>query len=752
MLKTTRSRGQTMPFILATTIVLALVGIAMASLTQIFGGSQESKNATDAGILNLSKFAIKEPAVDFDPQSGFQKMYKDCTSASAIDLAEYNRMVSAATIIALNASADGRDSALANAEGIINELQGTSTSVGAKLKNIFADPEKGGNWAKKQFEAVALTNSLRMAGSDSSMSWDPSQYQVAYLENASGDLGASNIPLSKLLDNMPHVYDEKGLSATRLEVPKDMVSTDGFDKYLHGYKPIFIDGINKPIYAVPTQPKHQPHLVSLQTFSAEEHQRQPGLDKNVFLPPNAFRGGAQVKDTKSGSAHSSTAAGIVGMPIDPSAFEARLPMGYLILDNSLKSDYSASIPSSDTWEACEAGTGTLVHRESGVFSSSGVYNKVAYNALDSWLHTPRPEGFDPESGPSIKDDEGRALLYDKEGTVIDTKAKAAQLIPFDDKPSSVVLATDRNSDPDGHNPDPDCVLHASPSLPDNMSPFNRAYHPNSNGSGGTHSGRNLIAAEQAKLHVLDQYGPSWTKGARAFNRNFGRTGLRLYPNKKLPTIGGPYTYAPAGATLTFGDISRVPYGDASEMGKVTTDGSLAELFEQTTGEPEKAPYVRIDNYADEAIKITKKQELTPTEEVKKFILQRLREIKPSASESDLAKVVDQKLSLGARYYVYLERPQDPSSQFLVSQNPPSWARSFSADGLRHAFVNTYQVSDNMINAANDFGIHDHLFMTNSVRATATDVVSYESSSGANGVLGIIKFCQMVKASSNFTVE
>ncbi|MBX9567446.1 MAG: hypothetical protein K2X77_01060 [Candidatus Obscuribacterales bacterium] len=760
MRKANRSLGQALPFTLAATLLISIAGVAIVQYIQMLNGSQEHNNATDAGMLNLNKKAVVE-SVSFDSNSSFQSQFKVCSATKNVDLGSYNNMVSTALLIAMNASADGSDPGIKNAESIVKELQGTKQSVGAKLKELLENPEASEHWAKRNFDALAKSNSIRMTDKNEKIDWDGGLYKVAYLESAKEDVGASNVAIEKILDNMPYTAGENDPAGKPLDTNKviNLVATDGLDKYVRGYQPISLPGLSCPIYTVPTQPKHQPHLVSKKTFSELKYSAQPGKEK-VFLPPNGFQGGARSVNDISKGEQMNSSAGIVGIPTAPT--EARIPQGYLVIDNSMRDpNFKVHVKHNDTWEACEAGTGTLVHRKTHIFSTSSTVKGQPYNALESWLQTPaslRPSAVNPNAGPPITDDEDHPLLYDASGAPITSKLDASRLIPYDTDTSHVVVATDRNSDPDGNNPDSDCSFLATPSLPDNMSPFNRAYHPNVNSQDQSeYSGQNLIAAEQAKLWTLHLYPiPFNPQSLTKFDRNFGFTGLRLYPNSTLPVLGGPYTYAPAGAKLPMGDSGVVGYGDPNVLAKVTTNGTIEELFKQTTGTPEKAPYLRIDGDTKQSRMVIHSQQLTPSDEVKRFIVQRMKEIKPEAGQSDFDKVFNHKVALGEKLYVYLQNPANPKSEFVLSETAPSWALAperSKPDGKMHAFCTTYPIgnpSGSMIDSPNDFGIHDHLFMTNKVNAFALDTVSYQASSGANGLLGYIKFFQFVKASGALT--
>lgn len=755
MNKCRRASGQALTLTIVSALVLVIVGVGLIYLMQIFGGSGEQKNATDGGVLNLNKTAAGQTVVlspSYLNQHQFIAMYGKSSGligndgSMRVSLATFNNMIGSALMVAMNASADGMSGSTGgqtNASNVIKDLEVSTDSVGGQLKKVLETTDTAsGDWESKAFNSVALVNSARMLGKDAQASWDKSQYQVAYLISPTSESAASNVSLDQFVSsNMPYTYDDSG-NMKPFPAPKSILTDKG--NYLRGYQAINIPKIDCPIYAVPTQPGQQPHLVSLVTFA--QSQQQPGANV-VLLPPNAFKGGAITKNEISSSNQNANAAGIVGMPTG--ATQASIPHGFIIIDNSMNPRMSPiAVPTGDTWDAVEACTGTLVYRPSRVFSTEGIVNGRPYNALSSWLQTARSGNFNPESGPAIVDDDGNALLYDGNGSPITSKAEAAKQIPFDTNPGNTVLATNQNSDPNGASPDSDCVALATPTLPDNLSPFNKAYHPNANVPSGTSSG-SLICAEQAKVYVLDlykQYRLSGNQGGSFIGKTFPETGLRLYPDG-LPSSDHPYAYAPADApasNVPLGDFRVATYGDPGVLGKVTKDGTMRNLIEQTTvamnasSGSKCSTYIRVDGDSSHATKVSSVPATTPAAEMRNFLKQRMNEIHPNVSDSDVDRVFTQTLPLGTTFYVYYQ------GGWVVAANPPSWINYIpTPDGIRHAFTHAYSVSGSVVDAAHDFGSNDYPFNTNNVNAQAVDCVSYQSSSGANGLLGYIKFFEQV---------
>ena len=747
--KCRRSSGQALTYVIVSTLALVVLGVGFIFLMQILGGTGEQRNATDGGVLNLNKTAVGQDVIlpaSYLNQPGHQfiAMYGKSSGliqndgSMRVSLATFNNMIGSALIVAMNASADGMSGSnggQSNAANVINDLEVSKDSVGAQLKNLLqGSSSSSSDWAAKAFQSVSLVNSERMMGKNSQASWDKNEYQVAYLVEPSPESAASNVALDQFVNNnMPFVYDGSG-KMSAYPTPKSILTDNG--PYLRGYQAINIPNISTPIYAVPTQPGQQPHLISLKTFATGL--QQPG-DGTVILPPNAFKAGAASNNEISSSTQKANAAGIVGMP--GAAPQANIPHGFIMIDNSMNPNMTpVAVPNGDNWDAVEGCTGTLVYRPSHVFSTESTVNGRPYNALSSWLQTPRSGNFDPNSGPPIVDDEGNALLYDANGNPITSKAEAAKQIPFDTNPSDLVLATNQNSDPNGASPDSDCTLLDTPTLPDNLSPFNRAYHPNANSNGLSGSGK-LISSEQAKVYVLDllsKYHGAGSMGGSFSDKTFPLTGLRRYENGVLPSLDHPYPYAPKTAVMPSGklpiqDYRTDNYGDPYVLGKVTKDGTMLELIQQTT---QSFPYMRIDGDTKHVTMVQQPSEITPEAEIRKFLKQRMNEIHSGASDADVDNVLKQTLILGSSYYVYNQ------NAWLVTTSPPQWVTSIpTPDGIRHAFTHTYEISGSMVDAPHDFGANDYPFQTNGVSVKAVDCVSYQSSSGANGMLGYVKFFQ-----------
>lgn len=766
-MKTRAKQGSTLSLIVACTLVIALLGIGFIILTMIFGGHREVQHATDSGSLNVAKRAILAPAVN---PSALQSdiglaMAGALTSpqgsginmGNGVNLLNFNRMVAQAMLVGLNADAEGAASGIQNARAAFDFIEGSSQSIGAQLKTLLSD-NSAGNWANQDYDEVE-GNVLRMLGAQGAPAYQAADFQVGYLNQRSTDFKGTNIDMSSY-DSSNSSYNQNLLPIkdyTNASYPRSNFPSSAFVKapsggsvsYMAGYTPIQIgsgsSGVN--FYGVPTNPGSQPHLESVTTFAAQTD--QPG-GTNVYLPPNSFRIGAQasVTATTDGTNHQAhtVSVSMVGTPQTP--FQMQIPNGYIVIDNSATQSFSGAAPNTDNVAADELGTGILVDKTTGYFSygsgppdSKG--NPTA-NLIDQW----QAYDHDPDNFAPSPNDPPYQGIYDKNGSALTNATQAAQ-IPYVPNPSQnnppSILCTDNNSSAPGG--DSACIQHASaPS--GQLSPFDKAYHPNSlaNGGGGI-STNQATASELSQCKVIDLYGPTPRGGgpAESYNFSFGPTGIRKYPNG-LPNDQNQYAWlGPNGNG--FGMAPDAPYSgqmyrsSSSNSCQVTVDGTIQDYFEQT----------KPGSYGA----------------ARAFLVQRMLEIQPNGQESvngansnlvtswsagqqETDEILKTKISLGNMYYIYMK-----NGKLTIDTTGPGYIGGQSAgarlpDGNKHEVSITYSILQGVANPYYAYGIHDRLFTTWGNNAegndmtgdiTATDTAYFQPASGAYGLLGVVKFTE-----------
>lgn len=62
-MKLRRQRGATLGLVAACVFLVILVGVGFFFLSKIIGGGREVANATDAGVLNVAKQAVRRGAI-----------------------------------------------------------------------------------------------------------------------------------------------------------------------------------------------------------------------------------------------------------------------------------------------------------------------------------------------------------------------------------------------------------------------------------------------------------------------------------------------------------------------------------------------------------------------------------------------------------------------------------------------------------------------------------------------------------------
>ncbi len=752
-------QGSTLSLVVACTIVMAILGIGFIFMTLIFGGHRETQHAADSGSLNVSKLAIKAPFVDETALLGDDRgrCLPQTGMGIGVNLLNFNRMVGQAMLVALNAEADGSQTMWDNATEAWKFVEGTDTSLGAQLKGLLS---KGGpdNWAAQAYGLVE-GNVLKMLGGQGAPIYNPDDFQAGYLNSRKTDFTASDldaaafVPPGAPAPGQPAPaavlpQSDYSQSSTAVALPADaFVHGPNGQTYLAGYTPIKIgSGANSlTFYLVPNNPNQQPHLESATTFNAQL--TQPGEGK-VWIPPNAFRIGAIAKMDRAVTGNSNLAdahvssVSIVGVPAP--SFKLQIPNGYIVIDNSDTQSFSGKSPNTDNVAAHELGPGIRVDKQTGFFSITDQIDKWQGYKHDESNFTPTP-GKDPAFD----------AIYDQNGNKLTTVTQAAKIPYTNGAPGSMVICTDNNSS--APNGDPICVKDANPQNTAPLDVFDQAYHPGATTAGGGISTSKATASEMTQCKIIDLYGPDPHGGGPQadYNYSFGPTGIRIY-DQGLPSADNQYAWqGPPGGGFGMSP-DAVPAtvhksGNANSC-QVTRDGSVRELFEQSTA-GSKAKQTAA---ADEAIA---------------FIKQRIKEINPAADVSKGSKIDnwlnlpgDQPgsfpIALGMKYYIYM----NTSGEITIDTTGPGYVSKESAqhqlpDGKKHGpNPLTYSILQGVANPYYAYGIHDRLFTTWGTQASAgddnggdisaTDTATYQAASGAYGLLGIVKFTETSTANGS----
>lgn len=299
-MKLRRQRGATLGLVAACVFLVILVGVGFFFLSKIIGGGREVANATDAGVLNVAKQAVRRGAVPLT--GGLVSEFGALTEPpdSKVDLVTYNRLVAQALIVGKNAEVLG-----GTAIGHANQLRADVRTIGLALKNNLASEP---NFAS-DFSSIASQNNTKM--------WDG--------------------PAVSLVGTVSSGYMKTGSSTNVYFAPATLAALGGWTpplssqaakanpaaRYLAGYTPFNVNGNPTFLYGVPVLPQTKPHLVDHGQFNTT------AIDSDT--PPNAFRTNSRALEAKSGAMGTSVACAIVG--VINKEFAAVIPRGFIRILN-----------------------------------------------------------------------------------------------------------------------------------------------------------------------------------------------------------------------------------------------------------------------------------------------------------------------------------------------------------------------------------------------------------------------------------
>ncbi len=284
--KSRNNKGSILALTTALAMALVVVGLGFFFFTMYMGAQKETKNAVDAGTLNVGKQALDEVSVQISPTSTFFDVTSDKVNNfplppdcdGKINLRRVNRMWAKAMLYKINAmgaKGDGTSSSGdGNASDALQECENVSNQLANKLKNQTN--------LHDFFTDIAKRNSVRMIGTSADVKvisgngWQTSTMKEGKEGNVVFGSNGQNFFL-------PPGFDSGGFGGnltptTRNPAPQ---GANGLN-FLKGYSPIKLGG--DTFWQVPFLFDEKPHMVARSDFDPD----QSGPSGWSTPIPNAF--------------------------------------------------------------------------------------------------------------------------------------------------------------------------------------------------------------------------------------------------------------------------------------------------------------------------------------------------------------------------------------------------------------------------------------------------------------------------------
>jgi hypothetical protein len=489
--------GGTTALVIVLTLVIILIGVGFFFGMKIIGGGNELQHATDSGNLNVAKQALRSPAITFNSATEANEFGDLVDPANArVDLLVYDRLVGKATIVALNAAAEGTTQAAANAQAIYNMVQGQN-GIGSRLSCELA---QHGN-LEGHFTNLSGANSTRMLQNSGpgQVTANPNETAVSYMARTK----ASNVYLAA--NQLPPACQ------SFLTNPANVAVKDN-KNYLTGYSPLQCGLAGVQPLAVPMRPGEQPHLVDVNDF--QKLVSSPLGGNTSQIPPNAFRsGGVGVEGTQTGQNMTMRSCAIVGTLNQD--FPISVPRGYIVVDNTGSMNYNGTTYGSNSALAKVMMRPSYIGLVAGTPSGDifGAPDKAGDSPhpvedLATWVNDPANDG---KTVPS-------ALLSQIDSPAGLTSDQAIAAL----KGKSVTQCDDHNSISGGTDPN-------NPPIPECVNDYGKflAYF-GANVPTTTTTANNIMAVEAFKCYVLQVRASVGSDGCGSAVAPQACTGLKQY--------------------------------------------------------------------------------------------------------------------------------------------------------------------------------------------------------------------------------
>lgn len=737
-----RRQGATLGLVAVCVLVIIVLGIGAFFLAKIFGGGREVANATDAGALNIAKFAmrtndpLKRVSVSLPGSSNQYTDFlplADPPGSNEINLLTYNRAVAQTLLVALNAQDEKTSAAATNAGSVISALN----QLGVELKNKLQSPDVVSFFGD-------VSNDTRMWGK-SALNAQTSTYTTAFMKQKE----STNVYFTPNQLPTAPPSNWSSIGTTKLPAPKDLHPTypasTGY--YIRGYENIEIPGVGS-VMGVPVFPQQNPHLVSLGDFKASQAPTWLPTDASKIPPPNAFSLAAAKQDEKSGVMGGAIAAAIVGAAtkkaggVDVANFEyaAAVPGGYLAIVNAP----SAPMPAD----------GIAFNQEDNIFNN------------ELYL------------GPGIAvQPVGSGIVFSNKDMGF-ASAWAAYNNSSSSNPSGGGDSAPYSPDLGGKNknikPGTGVTYNGGPHDPTQL------YFTSSSGVAGTQLNQNSAELLQIKAdsttNCLDQMNkpPYWLSGnCLSFLGSFEKTFNHYGPAPGGASNSGLWTNIDLVkgqiiAAFQTGQKGITVSGSGSPTAAISPGDSGLGIFangvETAYPQPAYNPggSIQTTGTIDQLLtQVTTGQQMMTSCSKAKIIAaltQRCYEIKPSATASEITNLWNTPLPIAATVYIYL----DTKSGNLACNTaaPPTYVAGTKADGqvtdANLSCENKYSLDGNMIDVEKggghpaDNNLHDRPYTVPDGAMAGHDKASLQLSSGYQNLLGQLSFANSTEGVENFS--
>lgn len=419
-MKTRDFKGGTLGLVAVVTLAIAILGFAFFFFGKFLGGNRELQMAADAGAINTAKQAAVGVRVDINnlgfglpPAPAFAGL-GDPPNTNQVNLANYNRCVGKALLVALNAQSEGTETAGNSAREVFRQLQNVGTALQRRLA--------AGGLVNSYFRDLAGVNNIRLVAVGGQTQLIGNVTTAFMRPGGRANISFRFEPNQPVSDQDRQLQIENTLppgitmaSIAPFESDSSIRSTQNRRAYLRGYTQfvIRVPGGGVSLACVPNFPDDRPHNVSGADFNRARTIAEP----IAYSPPNAFGADAQAGEARTALFERVLSHAIVG--VLGNASTVSIPRGYIRLRNGpdltdelasagCAEDFSNSIFNNELGVAGPGAGAGIVRSNNGAFATVnsggarliGLF--VAYNQSQGRVQPPRvPDGLnrDPNFDP-----------------------------------------------------------------------------------------------------------------------------------------------------------------------------------------------------------------------------------------------------------------------------------------------------------------------------------------------------------------